>query len=242
VDLRRRREGFGRECKKLFDAGVELRGDGEESVIARAGLGGHAVGDFALDHDDGAIDGAMSGEQVEQYVGSDVVGEIAYYLDSGKPLGCLARARLCVRLASLCQQSQICRQNVLVQDGDVGLSGEIGVEIGGEGRVEFDGDDALGAAGEDVRDGSAAGADFDDGAVGDIAERVGDGGLSGRTDEKVLAEFGSISKSHGSPPNLFKPPRSEIRDGGGCKYSVERLFRKRVGRWSVRDICTDCDV
>jgi hypothetical protein len=262
VDLGRWREGFGREGEELFHAGVELRGNGEESVVARAGLGGDAVRDFALNHDDGAVEDPVRGEEVEENIGCDVVGEIADYEKSGraenpiaewaamrrKPLGSAGRvgdglrwrrkcrsfdihvyAGECMRLKFGCERGEVGSEDILVQDGDVGLRGEVRPEVRGEGRVEFDGDEALGAAGEDVRDGSAAGADFDDGAVGDIAECVGDGGLSGRTDEKVLAEFRAISESHCSSLNLFKPPLSDGRDGRRLQILCRASLPKTPG-------------
>ncbi len=46
--------------------------------------------------------------------------------------------------------------------------------MGGQDGVEFDGDDVGGAGGESMGDGAGAGADFDDGAAGEVAEGVGD--------------------------------------------------------------------
>ena len=68
VDLGRWRKGMGRQGEELFDGAVDLDGDGQEAVVAGAGLGGDAVGDFALDHEDGAVDGLLVGDEMEQDV------------------------------------------------------------------------------------------------------------------------------------------------------------------------------
>lgn len=70
------------------------------------------------------------------------------------------------------------------------LGGEAFAELGGEFSVELDCDEAVGAGGEQRRDGGFAGADFDDGAVGEIAQCVDDGAAGGGADEEVLSEFG----------------------------------------------------
>ena len=61
-------ECAGRQGEDFFNRAVELYGDGEESVVAGAGLGGDAVGDFALDHEDGAINSGFVGGEMEQDV------------------------------------------------------------------------------------------------------------------------------------------------------------------------------
>lgn len=68
MDLGRRRECAGRQSEDFFDGAVDLDGDGEQSVVAGAGLGSDAVGDFPLDHEDSAIDGGLVRGEVEQYV------------------------------------------------------------------------------------------------------------------------------------------------------------------------------
>ena len=79
VDVGRRREGAGREREEVLDVRVDLREGGERAVVADAGRGGDAVGDLALHHEHGAAEeaGARGGEEVEQDVGGDVVGEVA---------------------------------------------------------------------------------------------------------------------------------------------------------------------
>ena len=77
VDLGRRREGAGRQGKEQLDRAVELHGRAEHAIVAGAGCGGDALGDFALHHQDGAIDGGVVRDEVEQDVGGDVVGQIA---------------------------------------------------------------------------------------------------------------------------------------------------------------------
>ena len=77
MDVRWGREGARGEGEERIDAGVELGGGGEETVVADAGRGGDAVGDFALHHEDGATEVGGGAEEVEEDVGGDVVGEVA---------------------------------------------------------------------------------------------------------------------------------------------------------------------
>ena len=69
----------------------------------------------------------------------------------------------------------------------MGLLAEAELEFGCEGAVKFQGDEAPGAGGQDVGDGAVAGADFDNGAAGEVAEGIGDTALGVCIDEKVLA-------------------------------------------------------
>ena len=43
----------GGRVNKRLGRPVHLDGDGEQAVVARAGRGGEAIGDFALDHEYG---------------------------------------------------------------------------------------------------------------------------------------------------------------------------------------------
>ncbi len=76
---------------------------------------------------------------------------------------------------------------------NVGIVAEAEAKFGGEGGVELDGDEAAAARGEERCDSSVAGADFEDGAGGDVAERVDDGLAGAVVGEEVLAEFGFFS-------------------------------------------------
>ena len=62
-------------------------------------------------------------------------------------------------------------------------------QLGGERAVELAGDEAFGAAGEDLGEGAVAGADLDDGALADVAECVYDGVAGCVVDEKILSEL-----------------------------------------------------
>ena len=137
---------------------VELREGGERAVVADAGGGGDAVGDFALHHEHGAVEeiGARGGVEVEQDVGGDVVGEIADDVERG----CLVDR---VEARSNCE-------DVGVVDGDARVVAELEGELSGEGWVELYAVKMCGACGEDGGDGAVAGADLDDGASGDVAE------------------------------------------------------------------------
>jgi hypothetical protein len=82
------------------------------------------------------------------------------------------------------------------EDGDRGADGELGAEVGGQVAVELDGDEAMGAGSQNGGEGAAAGADFNDGAMGDVAESVGDGRLGGGADEEILTEPGLLGAQH----------------------------------------------
>ncbi len=78
-------------------------------------------------------------------------------------------------------------EDVGVVDGDVGVVAEAEGELAGEGGVELDAVEVGAAGGQKVGDCSVAGADFDDGAGGCVAEGVGDAGAGVFVDEEVLA-------------------------------------------------------
>ena len=67
-------EGAGRQGDDGFGLSVEGGGDGKEGVVADAGCGGDADGNFALHHEDGTGDAGGVGEEVEEDIGGDVVG------------------------------------------------------------------------------------------------------------------------------------------------------------------------
>ena len=185
IDIGRGREGRGRKGEERFGGAVHLDGDGEQAVVARAGKGGDAIGDFALDHqygpveDDAAQDwafgGGVAGGQFEEDLRGDVVGEIAedeQGLASGGGGG-----------------GEVEGEDVLLEDGEA-AGWEPGAEMGGEAGVELDGEDVSGAGDEGRGDGAGAGTDFDDGAGGEIAERGGDALNGLRVVEEVLSEPG----------------------------------------------------
>ena len=175
VDIGRWGKGGGRKREEVDGGTVELDGDGEDAVFAGAGLGGDAVGDFALHHEGDAIDGGVALSKFEEDGRGDVVGQVA---EDEEGLA-----------GSGGSGGEVEGEDVLVDYGDV-LCGELGAEVGGEGGVEFDGDEAVGAGGESVGDGSGTRTDFDGGAGGEIAEGVGDALDGGGVVEEVLSEFG----------------------------------------------------
>jgi hypothetical protein len=62
--------------------------------------------------------------------------------------------------------------------------------MSGEAGIEFNGEDMGGTGGEGTGDGAGAGADFDNGATGEIAQRVDDALDGLRIFEEVLSEPG----------------------------------------------------
>ena len=77
MDIGRGREGARRQSEETVHSSVELGGRGEQAVVASAGLGGDAVGDFPLHHDDGAVDRLVVVEEVQQNLRRYVVGQVA---------------------------------------------------------------------------------------------------------------------------------------------------------------------
>lgn len=186
VDLGRRVEGFRGQRKEGFGGAVELEGDGEEAVLACARAGGDTVGYFALDHEDGMREGWSARGEAQQDGRSDVVRQVA---DDDQ------------RLANLLREgSEVVLEHVLTSDGDCGeafFGEESLLDAPGEFAVEFDGDEALGLGGDALGDDAFAGADFDDGAGGDVSQG-GDDALDGSgVAEEVLPEFGFCG--HGGP-------------------------------------------
>ena len=100
----------------------------------------------------------------------------------------------------LSEGGEVDLEDVGLDDLDMFLRGEALAESGGEFAIEFDGDEARGARGEQLGDGGFAGTDFDDSAPGEIAERVGDATAGRGMDEEVLAEFGFAAGWDWNPP------------------------------------------
>ena len=95
--------------------------------------------------------------------GRDVVGQVADDVDG---------------LASFCERAKVGLENVGFDDLDVGVFAEAEGQFGGERVVELDGNETLRAGSQNFGDGAVAGTDFDDGAITQVAERIGrcDGG------------------------------------------------------------------
>ena len=74
-------------------------------------------------------------------------------------------------------------------NGDVRVVAEAEGEFAREGRVELDAVEMGAARCEQGGDGAVAGADLDDGALAEIAQRAGDTKRGGFVDEEVLAEL-----------------------------------------------------
>ena len=169
-------EGAGRQGEEAVDFGVHLGGGGEQTVVADAGRGGYALGDFALHHQDGAGDLAGGGgfKEMEQDVRGDVVRQVADNIE-----GFTLRS----------QRSQVGREDVGFEDFDSGVFAEAEAQFGGKGAIEFDRDQALGARREDVGDGAVAGTDLDDSTLREVAQRVGDPVARVLIDKKILTKL-----------------------------------------------------
>ena len=81
-DFRRRIEGIARNFEDEFRTRIELGEDGKIAVIAGAGLGGEAKGDFGLNDDVDFVDEASEGKEVMKDRRRDVVRKIAVDADA----------------------------------------------------------------------------------------------------------------------------------------------------------------
>ena len=155
IDVRRRGKRFGRKSKKRLGGAVDLHGDGEQPIVAGAGLGGDAVGYFALNHDDRHGRGSHGWRQVSGELRSDPVGQVAT-TTSFWPAAAEAAAKS--KFNTSC-----------VEDGNA-AGRELGAEMGGEAGVQLDGENMGSAGSKRSGDGASAGADFYDSAASEIAQ------------------------------------------------------------------------
>ena len=116
--------------------GVVLARHREIAVVARAGPGGDALGDFKLDND---VDGGNAVRPLEEVMEDrrgDVVGQVAVH----------AKFFVFGEASAPCEVEKIEREDVAFGDFDVGplrgMSGDLGAEILDEQRVGFYGDEA----------------------------------------------------------------------------------------------------
>ncbi len=172
IDFGRRAEGGAGDGEEDGYFGGELGLDGEIAVVAGAGFGGEAVGDFELDEEDGALEQRAEGEGFFDDGRGDVVRQVAGDGD-GAPGG------------------EIGLENVLFDDFEARVAAKTGAEVLGEDGVDLNGDDAGGVGEEMDGEGSTAGADFDDGERVGLASGGGDAFESGLVGEEVLAEAAS---------------------------------------------------
>ncbi len=117
----------------------------------------------------------MAGSQFEQDGRSDVVGQVAGDQER------LARRG--------CGCGEVEGQYILLDDSDA-VCGVLGAQVCGHGRVELDGQDMAGVGRQGSCDGALAGADFNDGAAGKVAEGSGDSLNRRCVFKEILAELG----------------------------------------------------
>jgi len=170
VDFGRRMEGAGLDREEQGNGSEERGVDGEETVIARAGLRGEPLRHLLLDEEDAAAKVGAYRQDLFHDRRGDVVRQVAGD-DRRTPAG------------------EVGLQDVGADDFEIGGGGEFGAQVVGETGVDFDGDDAAGALNEFRSEGAAAGADFDDERLAPGAGRGGDALEDGAADQEVLAEF-----------------------------------------------------
>jgi hypothetical protein len=148
-DFGRGLEGAAGNLQGDFGVGEVLGEDGEVAVVAGAGAGGEALGDFELDDDVDGFDLRGVLEEPVQDGRGDVVGEIA--VDAHAPVG-----------EEFCE---IELEDVAGDDGEVGESFGEALEAGDERGIELDASDGK-TGGEKVFGHFAvAGADFEPGSL-----------------------------------------------------------------------------
>ena len=143
----------------------------------RAGLGGDAVGHFALHHQDCQIECGVAGRQLEQNRRSDVVRQVAHYTQS------LAR---CAVLRK--RRSKVEVQHVLFDDRDL-LRWKLHAQAESEIVIEFNCDNVFCACGQRSSYSALARANLDHSAAREVAKRSHDAFNRLRIAEKILAEF-----------------------------------------------------
>src|SRR5260370_32841622 len=77
MDFWRRRERSRRQREQLFDFGIKLGRSREQAVISVSWLGCNPLGDLALHHDYNGFEIVVVAEQVQQYVGGNVVRQVS---------------------------------------------------------------------------------------------------------------------------------------------------------------------
>ena len=158
---------------------MELRGDGQVAVIARAWIRYEAVGDFQLHYEVGRIDALRVREEEMQNRRGDVVGDISVDVKSRSGGGF----------------GEIEFQDIRLDERDVGPILHAAAHLGCEVRIDFDGDEARGERGEKFRHFSVARADFEPHLIPADVERAGDALAPGGIGEEILAE---ASAGHGA--------------------------------------------
>jgi hypothetical protein len=188
----RGRKCRGRQSEEFFDAGIELGGGRKQAIVAATGFGGNAICYFALDENYDGVEVFGVVKEAQQYLGSDVVGKVADDL-------CRFRAEFETGTAQAGfgseQGIEIDRQDVSLDDFDVGEHAEAEAELRGQHAVELDGDESADALGQEGSEDAASGADFEDGVLRCVAEGVDD--LPGRTfaGEEMLSQLGLVLRT-----------------------------------------------
>ena len=144
-DFGRRRESVARNLEDEFGPRIKLREDGKVAVIASAGRGGEALGDFGLHDEVHFVDVRRKPEEMMQNRRSDVVGQISVDADP----------------AASGERGEIGFENVARDDGEIReLLGET-AQPGDELRIELDGINGIPLSKQMASHFAMAGADFD---------------------------------------------------------------------------------
>ena len=180
VYVRARREVLGPDLAEDLRVGERGHENGKASVIAAAGGGADAFGDFQLDHAHEAFREVEARHETRDNRGRHVVGEVSRY------------PRFFVRVEE-CLQVEF--QEVDIYDMEVLAAPEFFLQKFDALLVDFDGSEFHGAIQQVFREGAVAGADFQN-VLARFCRQVSRNHLCGRYIQKVLAEFATACSIH----------------------------------------------
>ena len=192
MHLGRWRKCSGRQGEEFFDAGIELRGGGKQSIIAAARPGGNTIGHFALHQDDDGLKVFGIVEQAQQNVRSDVVRKIA---DDLRRIGAELDAGTAQAGLGAEQGIEIDGENISFDDLDIGEHAEAQAKLRGQHAVKLHGDQAASALGQQGSENAASGADFDHGVLRHVAEGVDDLQGEAVAGEEMLSQLGLMLRT-----------------------------------------------
>ena len=138
-------------------------------------------------------------EQAQQNVGSDVVRKIA---DDLRRFGTEFDAGPAQAGLGSEQGIEIDGENVGLDDFDIGEHAEAQAKLCGQHAVEFHGDQAAGALGQQGSENAASGADFEHGVLRNVAEGVDDlRGISCRWRENAVPTWAYVEDGAWTRPS-----------------------------------------
>ncbi len=181
MHLGRRRKCARRQSEKLLYITVHLDRDREQSVVARAGAGTHAVGHFALHHQHRPVEHRVMRGQTMQDRRGDVVGKITDDCDRTVDL----RNR----------RGKVELENILLDDSQFVLWKFLAYPCG-QLSIQFDCDHVVCARHQGSCYSAAAWSNLDNGCAGTISKRSGNAPDCFRIVKEILTELRLFRHRH----------------------------------------------